>query len=97
MIPQVKYKYKYDFYLVDFGLLVEFHGEQHYKLNDFFHKSEEDFTYQKERDMFKRELAKLVGLPLLVLSYKHKDKLTAEQFEELLLKNIMKTRKKSYD
>lgn len=93
-IPQVKYKYKYDFYLPDFGLLVEFHGEQHYKLNSFFHKSEEDFTYQKERDMFKRELAKLVGVPLLVLSYKHKDKLTAEQFEELLLKNIMKTRKK---
>ena len=39
-----------DFYLPDHNTIVEFNGIQHYEYTPFFHRNEDDFNRQKERD-----------------------------------------------
>ena len=89
-IPGTNYKFEYDFYLPELNILIEFHGEQHYKFNNFFHRSLEDFSNQKKRDIFKRELAKLANIPLIEFNYKHLKFMKAEQLETMILRNINK-------
>lgn len=49
------YSYKYDFYLVDYGIIIEVHGEQHYR-HTGFNRSYED---EHENDLVKYDLAVL--------------------------------------
>ena len=87
-IPDQLYKFEYDFYLPNYNILIEFHGIQHYKFVPYFHKEEDNFLKQNERDMFKRELAKLVRIPLLEFNYKQLKYMSQKQFEELVIKSI---------
>lgn len=80
------YKFRYDFYLPDHSVLIEFHGGQHYKPIDFF-GGEERFKEDKKRDLFKKVLAKQYKLPILYFNYKHL-RLPKQEFEKLLLKSI---------
>lgn len=89
IIPNQVYKFRYDFYLPDYNVLIEFHGIQHYEYNDFFHRNDEDnFLKQKERDIFKQELAKELKIPLLEFNYKQYKFLSGEQFEEMVIKKL---------
>jgi len=45
----------FDFYINTLKLVVEVHGQQHYKFNTLFHTSAQDFTNQRKRDSRKRE------------------------------------------
>lgn len=87
IIPGAQQRFRYDFYLSDFNLLIEFHGVQHYKAIDYF-GGEEALRYNKERDIFKRELAKLANIPLIEFNYKHLKQLSIIEFEQLLLSNL---------
>lgn len=49
--------------------LVEFHGEQHFKQNKFFHNKKE-FNEQIKRDKIKKDCAKKQKIPLVIISYK---------------------------
>lgn len=42
-----------DFLIPSHSILIEVHGEQHYKYNNFFHSSKLDFIQSKARDMRK--------------------------------------------
>lgn len=72
------YRYRYDFYLPGYNLLIEFHGEQHYEPRKHF-GGEKSFKKQQRSDKAKVELAKRNGIDLLVISY-----LEIEQIEEIL-------------
>ena len=50
--------YKYDFYLPDYNIFIEFHGIQHYVRIPYFHKEDNDFTSQLIRDDVKKEIVK---------------------------------------
>lgn len=89
-IPETGYKYEYDFYLPKLNILIEFQGEQHYEFNNFFHRTEEDFSNQIHRDILKRELAKKAKMRLLEVSYKHLKFMKEEQLENLIIKMINK-------
>ena len=54
-----KYKYKYDFYLPEFDIIIELHGKQHYDSgrNKYWKTYEEEH----ENDMFKYDIAVLNG------------------------------------
>lgn len=39
-----------DFFVPKFNIVVEVHGQQHYKFNTHFHSSAQDFLNQKKRD-----------------------------------------------
>lgn len=51
--------YKYDFYLPKYNLIIETHGEQHYKENNFFKKT---LDSQKKTDKEKKNLALQNGI-----------------------------------
>lgn len=88
------YKYKYDFYLPDYNLFIEFHGQQHYEYNDFFHKSYEEFEYSKMKDSFKKDLAKEYKINIIYFNYKQLI-LEIDEFENKVIKilNKFKNRK----
>lgn len=49
-------KWRYDFYLPEYNLIIEYMGEQHYHWTQFFHKTKNDFIKQQERDEIKKHL-----------------------------------------
>lgn len=52
-------EHRYDFYLPQYNVILETHGEQHYR---GWCGNEEDFLYQQENDGYKRELAIVNGI-----------------------------------
>ena len=86
-IPGVKPRFRYDFYLPDHHLFIEFHGGQHYKPIDYF-GGEEGFKLTKERDQFKRVIAKGLKIPLLEFNFMHLRRMSEEAFEKAVLRKI---------
>lgn len=72
--------YRYDFYLPKYNLFIEFHGIQHYKFVEFFHRSKEEFNHQKLIDDFKKDLVKTFSGKLIVVHYKLLEKGLVEKF-----------------
>lgn len=62
-------KFRYDFYLPDLNLLIEYHGEQHYQPVDRF-GGVKGFEVCRKRDREKKKLAKQLGLDLIVVHYR---------------------------
>lgn len=60
--------YRYDFFLPDQNILIEFHGIQHYEPVEYW-EGEEGFIKQQARDKEKLALAINSQIPLIVLSY----------------------------
>lgn len=44
-----------DFFIPDLPLLIEVHGEQHYKYIKHYHKSETEFLLAQKNDLIKKE------------------------------------------
>lgn len=63
------FKYRYDFYLPKLNLLVEFHGQQHYKPVNIF-GGEAGYKNTVKRDKIKRELAKRNNYRMTTMSYR---------------------------
>ena len=60
------FNYRYDFYIPNINVLIEYHGEQHYKSNNFY-------NYDKKNDIIKADLGKTYKYDILNISYKDKD------------------------
>ena len=65
-------RFRYDFYLPDQNILIEFHGIQHYKAIEYW-GGERGFIKQQQRDEEKIKIAKENNVPLIVLNYQHLD------------------------
>lgn len=79
-LPGTTYRFKYDFYLPEYHLLIEFHGEQHYMSVKWFN-GEEGLRKTKFRDAFKKELAKLANIPVIYFNFNHL-KISRKEFEQ---------------
>jgi len=88
MLPEIVSLLKYDFYLPDHNLLIEFHGGQHYNFIPYFHETEDNFLKQKERDIFKKDFAHRFKYKFLEFNYKQLRHMKQHQFEELILNKI---------
>lgn len=64
--PLNKSKYRFDFFLPDFNLAIEYQGEQHYRNNNFF---KESLTAIQNRDNIKRQYCKDNNIDLLEIKY----------------------------
>ena len=84
-IPGCERKFRYDFYLPEHNMFIEFHGGQHYQFVKYFHKDQDGFLNQRFRDSLKKDLARLMGYRLVVVHYRHLRKRTLNSF---LLKKI---------
>ena len=64
---------KFDFYLNDYNILVEYQGEQHYRPVDFAGKGDDwaqsEFIKALERDQIKRNYCKLNNIYLIEIPY----------------------------
>lgn len=87
-LPEVGDNYRYDFYLPDYRILIEFHGKQHYKHIPFFHKSEDEFLARKNTDDIKKYSARMFKYKLLEFNYKQLKHMPKKEFEQLVLSNI---------
>ena len=59
----------FDFYLNTVKLVVEVHGQQHYKFNTLFHASAQDFANQRKRDRRKAEWCEYNNITYIELPY----------------------------
>ena len=75
----------YDFHITGTSVLIEFHGQQHYKSVSLF-GGDKPLEKQKEHDRRKREYAKKNGYKLIEISYKYNtyEKVAAYLDEHLL-------------
>ena len=58
-----------DFFIPNRNLIIEVHGEQHYKFNPFFFKSKLSFYKAKGRDTDKKEWCELNHIILVEFNY----------------------------
>lgn len=65
-----KRHYSIDFYLPEYNLAIEYNGEQHYKFSPYFHKTEENFIKQKQRDSEVKDLLYAKNIKLHIISYR---------------------------
>jgi hypothetical protein len=79
-----KAHYRYDFYLPDHNILVEFDGLQHQKFVQRWHKTEEGFVRSKQRDTIKTQYAASKNIQLIRIPYKNMDMIDQILTEELL-------------
>ena len=62
-----------DFYIPNRSLIVEVHGEQHFKFNSFFYKDKMAFFKAKARDTDKAAWCELNNMNLIELNYNEKE------------------------
>ena len=70
-IPQytiLGYRYKYDFYLPDLNILIEYNGLQHYTPIEYF-GGMDGYIQQVARDKHKKEIAKNKNIYLITIKY----------------------------
>lgn len=58
-----------DFFIPQLKIVIEVHGEQHYKFSPFYHKDKYDFVRAKARDVAKQEFCDLNNITLVELPY----------------------------
>jgi hypothetical protein len=75
---------KFDFYLPDYNICVEYNGQQHYKHVMCF-GGEERFKNQQIRDNIKRQYCKDNGIKLIEIPYTYN---TKEKIENYLKENM---------
>lgn len=79
---------RYDFYLPDYNLLIEFDGIQHFEEVAYFaskEKSKEELNYKQNNDKRKNQLAKEKNINLLRIPYYDFDNIL-----EILIENLNK-------
>lgn len=88
-VPEAKNRLRYDFYLPDRRILLEYHGIQHYQYVPFFHRNgEDDFLKQKNRDDLIRYIAKVNKYRYIEISYRQLERTTEDEFRRLLLQQV---------
>ena len=75
-------KCRFDFYLPEKNILLEYQGIQHYEYSAFFFKKKSDFTKAQERDRLKASAALSMRIPLYCIPYWDLDNL--KNFEDLV-------------
>lgn len=80
---------KFDFFLPEQNIAIEYNGKQHYQYIDFFHKNQEGFEKQLERDKNKRQYCIDNNIYLIEIPYT----MSIEEIGQLLQNEINSTTK----
>lgn len=88
--PDTNRRLKFDFYLPDYNMCIEFNGQQHYEKTSFNKKLketekvlQEKLDKQKKRDEYKRQYCKDKGIILLEISY-----LQQKELEDIIINKL---------
>lgn len=82
-----QYKYRYDFYLPDLDILIEFHGIQHFKPIAYF-GGESAYKETVFRDSMKKSIAKSLRKRIVYYNYKHLKQLSDEEFQKFVISSL---------
>ena len=80
-------KFRYDFYLPLYNILIEVDGEKHFKQVKVFQKTRSDFLKQQENDRRKNSYALANNIPLIRIPYWELDNLN--NFSDLFQKKFL--------
>jgi hypothetical protein len=67
--PKTNRQLPFDFYLYDYDLIIEYHGEQHYKKTGYFEKRAGGLKGLQYRDKIKKEFCNINNISYIVISY----------------------------
>ena len=67
--PKTNYQLPYDFELIDYKIIIEVQGEQHFEFSEYFHGTVENFEYQQYKDKIKKDYAISKGYEYLEILY----------------------------
>ena len=84
--PHTKHQLPFDFELTNSKVIIEVHGDQHYKFTPLFHQTIENFQYQQWKDNYKRKQAEQNGYMYIEINYKQ---IKNGSFKEVLSKVTM--------
>lgn len=94
--PQYRFKNKedntfiWDGYNEELNIAFEYHGIQHYEFPNYFHRTEDDFIMQIERDNDKGLYAEENGIKLIIIPYTENYHLEEYIYERLKNINCLK-------
>lgn len=74
-----------DIAIYDMKVVIECQGIQHYEYNAHFHKCQQDFEAQKQRDRAKAEAIWAAGWSLVLIRYDEYEKLTTTKLAKKIL------------
>lgn len=72
------HRFRYDFFLPDFNVYIEYHGHQHYRPVDIF-GGEDAFRETQSRDAVKVKLVKATGGDLIVIAFSEAENFSVEK------------------
>lgn len=75
---------RFDFYLPEYNILIEYDGEQHYVSKDSGWSNEEQLAYTKQHDEYKNLWCKQNNITLIRIPYYDLEKLNEEYVKNLL-------------
>lgn len=81
-------KLRFDYYLPDFNLVIEYDGQQHFEHIEFFGDFNH-FVKIRQLDIYKTKMCKELGINLLRIPYKFTKKELSEEID-LKIKTILK-------
>ena len=91
ILPDQTVRFRYDFYLPELNIVIEFHGIQHFEYIPFFHNNNiEEFRQQVKIDRLKKDLVISLGMGFLEFDYMQLKHLSTEDFEVLVSERILK-------
>lgn len=67
--PETGERLEYDCYNEELKIAAEHNGQHHYEYPNAFHKSEEEFLYQRRRDTYKQQLSDEHGVYLITVPF----------------------------
>ena len=67
--PKEIQKCRYDFYIPQSNTIIEYHGRQHYKFNDYFHKTIDRYLESWHRDILKKEYLEKINVNYIEIKY----------------------------
>lgn len=88
--PHTGKQLKYDFYLTDYNICVEYDGIQHFKFTNKGWNTEENYLDTIFRDHIKDEYCSRNNIPLIRIPYSDYNKLD----EQYIIKNVLNVQKK---
>lgn len=83
-------RFRYDFYLIDYDILIELQGIQHYESVEVF-GGDEGFKKRKRSDNLKKRKANEYGFTFLQISYKQIE--NTYQYRIIVLRKILELTK----
>jgi hypothetical protein len=67
--PRTNHNLELDGFSFNYLLGFEHQGKQHYHYPNTYHKSEKEFLYQLQKDKYKKQKCKELGIDLVIIPY----------------------------